>query len=52
MFATEMVLPYFFHRMMAKKLIEWDKSYATEHERILAIEQNKKSGIPLLVKHT
>ena len=45
-------LPYFFHRMMAKKLIEWDKSYATEDERILAIEQNKKSGIPLLVKHT
>jgi len=37
---------------MAKKLIEWDKSYATEDERILAIEQNKKSGIPLLVKHT
>jgi len=45
-------LPYFFHRMMAKKLIEWDKNYATEDERIFAIEQNKKSGIPLLVKHT
>ena len=42
-------LPYFFHRMMAKKLIEWDKSYASEKERILAIEQNKKSGISLLV---
>ncbi len=45
-------LPYFFHRMMAKKLIEWDKNYATDNERILAIEQNKKSGIPLLIYHT
>jgi len=45
-------LPYFFHRMMAKKLIEWDKNYATDNERILAIEQNKKSGIPLLIDHT
>ena len=45
-------LPYFFHRMMAKKLIEWDKNYATDNERILAIEQNKKSGIPLLINHT
>ena len=44
-------LPYFFHRMMAKKLIEWDKNYATDNERILAIEQNKKSGIPLLINH-
>jgi len=45
-------LPYFFHRMMAKKLIEWDKDYATDNERVLAIEQNKKSGIPLLINHT
>ena len=45
-------LPYFFHRMMAKKLIEWDKNYATDNERVLAIEQNKKSGIPLLINHT
>ena len=45
-------LPYFFHRMMAKKLIEWDKNYATDNERILAIQQNKKSGIPLLINHT
>ena len=45
-------LPYFFHRMMAKKLVEWDKDYATDNERVLAIEQNKKSGIPLLINHT
>jgi len=45
-------LPHFFHRMMGKKLIEWDNNHATDSERILAIEQNKKSGIPLLMNHT
>ena len=45
-------LPYFFHKMMAKKLIEWDRSYATEEERVLALEQNKKSGIPLLLDYS
>ena len=45
-------LPYFFHKMMAKKLVEWDKSYATEKERVLALEQNKKSGIPLLLDYS
>ena len=45
-------LPYFFHKMMAKKLVEWDKSYATERERVLALEQNKKSGIPLLIDYS
>ena len=44
-------LPYFFHKMMAKKLVEWDKSYATDGERVLALEQNKKSGIPLLLDY-
>ena len=43
-------IPYFFHRMMAKKLIDWDKNFASKEERILAIEQNKKSGISLLQK--
>ena len=45
-------LPYFFHKMMAKKLVEWDKSYATDRERVLALEQNKKSGIPLLIDYS
>ena len=45
-------LPYFFHKMMAKKLVEWDRSYATEKERVLALEQNKKSGIPLLLDYS
>ena len=41
--------PYFFHRMMAKKLIEWDNKYATEKEKILALEQNKNSGVSFLM---
>jgi alkane 1-monooxygenase len=41
--------PYFFHRMMAKKLIEWDNKYATEKEKILASEQNKNSGVSFLM---
>ena len=45
-------LPYFFHKMMAKKLVEWDKSYATDRERVLALEQNRKSGIPLLLDYS
>ena len=41
--------PYFFHRMMAKKLIEWDNKYATEKEKILASKQNKNSGVSFLM---
>ena len=41
--------PYFFHRMMAKKLIRWDNKYATEKEKILASEQNKNSGVSFLM---
>ena len=42
-------LPYFFHRMMAKKLIDWDNNHASEKERVIATEQNKNSGIRLLI---
>ena len=35
-----------------KGIIEWDKSYATDKERVLALEQNKKSGIPLLLDYS
>ena len=42
-------MPYFFHRMMAKKLIDWDNNHASEKERVIATEQNKNSGIRLLI---
>ena len=41
--------PYFFHRMMAKKLIEWDNIYASEQEKVIAERQNRNSGIALLI---
>ena len=41
-------LPFFFHKMMAKKLLEWDKNFASNKERILANKQNLNSGVPLL----
>ena len=42
--------PFIFHRMMAKKLIEWDEKYATVEERLLAQEQNKKSKYLSFIK--
>ena len=42
--------PFIFHRMMAKKLIEWDEKYATAEERLLAQEQNKKSKYLSFIK--
>ncbi len=41
-------LPFFFHRMMAKKLLDWDENFANQKEKILAKQQNKNSGITLL----
>ena len=45
-------LPYLFHRMMARKLLDWDERFATSEERALAREQNKNSGISLLLDHS
>ena len=33
--------PYFYRKIMAKKIIQWDKYYATPEERNIAMEQNK-----------
>ena len=41
--------PFLFHRVMAKKLVDWDQRFANDEERELAKKQNMKSGIPLLV---
>jgi len=44
-------VPPIFHKMMSKKLIEWDEKYATKEEREIALKQNMKSGITLLQKN-
>ena len=43
-------LPTVFHRLMSKKLVEWDNKFASKNERLLAVEQNLSSGIPFLQK--
>ena len=52
MLYTALLFPYLFHRMMAKKLIYWDRHYASDGERKLADAQNKKSGIPILQNYS
>ena len=43
-------LPYFYHKIMAKKLIHWDLNHASNEERKIANIQNKNSGISLLMQ--
>tara|TARA_B100000029_G_scaffold80562_1_gene71841 strand:- start:74 stop:1243 length:1170 start_codon:yes stop_codon:yes gene_type:complete len=45
-------LPFLYHRIMAKKLLEWDEKYATDAEKKLAGVQNKNSGIKILKKYS
>ena len=40
--------PYYYHKMMVGKLIEWDTHFASTEERKIAMLQNKASGISLL----
>ena len=42
-------MPFYFHRIMAKKLIDWDKNYASKKERKLSKINNRDSGIPALI---
>ncbi len=42
--------PFIYHRIMAKKLIDWDQNYASPGEREIAMKQNQMSGISLLVE--
>ena len=44
-----LLTPFLFHRMMAKKLLEWDQTYANKEELKLAKKQNAMSGVPLLL---
>ncbi len=41
-------LPPVFHKIMSKKLVDWDNKYATKKEQALASEQNKRSGVRYL----
>ena len=43
-----LILPPLYHRIMAKKLIDWDLNYASEQEREIANIQIRNSGITYL----
>jgi len=41
--------PFLFNRVMSKKLIDWDKNFASNEEQVLAKIENQRSGLSLLV---
>ncbi|MEL0269881.1 MAG: alkane 1-monooxygenase [bacterium] len=41
--------PFLFNRVMSKKLIDWDKNFASNEEKALAKIENQRSGLSLLV---
>ena len=40
--------PFLFNRVMSKKLIDWDKNFASSEEKALAKIENQRSGLSLL----
>ena len=42
------MIPPLWHRLMIRKVLAWDRDYATDEERELAAAANARSGIPLL----
>jgi len=44
--------PFYFHKIMAQKLIDWDSHYASKQERELSKISNRNSGIPALIAQT
>jgi len=41
--------PPLWHKLMTPKVMEWDKKYASDEEKVLAREANQKSGIKALM---
>ena len=45
-----LLCPWWYHRVMAKKLLDWDQNYANDNERKIASEDNRNSGLKLLMQ--
>ncbi len=43
------MIPPLWHKLMTPKVLEWDRKYASDEERILAAQANAASGIPGLM---
>jgi alkane 1-monooxygenase len=39
------MIPPLWHALMTPKVLDWDRNYASEEERLLAASANRKSGI-------
>ena len=50
MLFLSLLIPPLFHKIMAKKLLDWDKVYATVGEKALGKIQNSKSGVSSLMR--
>ena len=50
MIYVALLFPWQYHRIMAIKLIDWDQNYANDDEKKIAMEDNQKSGIKLLIQ--
>ena len=42
------LIPPLWHRLMTPKVLDWDQRFATDEERLLAIQANARSGIRAL----
>ena len=45
-----LLFPWWYHRVMAKKLIEWDTYYANDDEKEIARQDNQNSGLKVLIE--
>ena len=45
-----LLLPWWYHKIMAKKLIDWDKNYANDDEKEIARQDNQNSGLKVLIE--
>ncbi len=45
-----LLCPWWYHKVMTEKLLDWDRKYANDNERKIASEDNKNSGIKLLIQ--
>ena len=43
-----LLFPWWYHRIMAKKLIDWDACYANDDEKEIARQDNQNSGLKVL----
>ncbi|MCK0152100.1 alkane 1-monooxygenase [Alcanivorax sp. S6407] len=46
------MIPPLWHKLMTPKVLEWDRKYASEEERVLAAQANARSGIAELESAT